>query len=305
MRCAQTDTETIPQAQSPSSNRPRNTPVHHMPHDMAPGIGRVQHKTLVLSGKGGVGKSTLAVNIASLLARAGRRVGLLDADIHGPSIPWLLGLEEATNKARDNIILPVDYGDHLKVMSSRFMLARSGEAAIWRGPFKAAMVKDLLEDVLWGELHHLIIDSPPGTGDEPLTVCECIPDLEAVIVTTPQQAVLLTVRKAIDFCRRLDVPVLGVVENMSGFYCPERERAAEGLEVLGGEALCRETGLPFLGRIPFDSHIVDAGDTGQPFAPHYPDREATHALKRVTKTILKLEHVGTTHRTAMTATGAA
>ena len=182
---------------------------------------RVRHKIVVLSGKGGVGKSTVAVNLAVALVAMGKRVGLLDADIHGPSVPTMLGLEQASVEGTEGELVPVDVGG-LKVMSLGFFLRSPDDAVIWRGPMKYGAIRQLLKDVAWGDLDYLIIDSPPGTGDEPLAVCELIGALDgAVVVTTPQKVAAVDVRKSITFCRRLQVPVLGVIENMSGFACPK------------------------------------------------------------------------------------
>ena len=182
---------------------------------------RIRRKIVVLSGKGGVGKSTVAVNIAVALQMAGKRVGLLDIDIHGPSIPTMLGLESETLQGGADGLLPIDL-DGLKVMSLGFLLPDPDKAVIWRGPLKMGVIKQFLKDVAWGDLDYLIIDSPPGTGDEPLSVCQLIGNLDgAVVVTTPQKVAAVDVRKSITFCRQLKVPVLGVVENMSGFACPK------------------------------------------------------------------------------------
>ncbi|HPS03424.1 MAG TPA: Mrp/NBP35 family ATP-binding protein, partial [Candidatus Sumerlaeota bacterium] len=182
---------------------------------------RIRHKVVVLSGKGGVGKSTVAVNIATALMMEGKRVGLLDVDIHGPSVPTMLGLEGQTIIGSDDGLLPIEIGN-LKVMSLGFLLQDPDDAVIWRGPMKMGVIKQFLKDVAWGDLDYLIIDSPPGTGDEPLSVCQLIGSLDgAVVVTTPQRVASVDVRKSIMFCRQLDVTVLGVVENMSGFVCPK------------------------------------------------------------------------------------
>ncbi|MFA5757351.1 MAG: Mrp/NBP35 family ATP-binding protein, partial [Smithellaceae bacterium] len=180
---------------------------------------RIQHKIVVLSGKGGVGKSTVAVNLATALALHGLRVGLLDVDIHGPSVPTMLGLEGESLKGNPGELFPVEFGG-LKVMSLGFLLQNPDDAVIWRGPMKMGVIKQFLTDVNWGDLDYLIIDAPPGTGDEPLSLCQLIQPLTgAVIVTTPQKIAAIDVRKSISFCRRVNVPVLGVVENMSGFVC--------------------------------------------------------------------------------------
>ena len=292
MRNKETSNVHTPQAGLSHSSEARSAPAGKVRRPALPGIGGVRHKIIVLSGKGGVGKSTLAVNMACLLARAGRASGLLDADIHGPSVPGFLGLQGRTNTAQDKVALPVSYGNNLKVMSAGFMLAGCSDAAIWRGPLKTSVIRDLFEDVAWGKLDHLIIDSPPGTGDEPLTVCECVPDLDgAVIITTPQQAALATVRKAINFCQRLHVRVLGIVENMSGMYCPGCNHPIQLFQGEGGETLSRETGLPLLGRIPFDPQIAAACDMGEPFVFRYQDNPTAAIFRTIVHRIYKLEQV--------------
>jgi Mrp family chromosome partitioning ATPase len=230
-------------------------------------MARIAHKILVLSGKGGVGKSTVAANLAVALAARGLGTGLLDIDIHGPSAPKLLGLDGARLMATDDgKIIPVDYSDHLKMMSVGFMLNSSDDAVIWRGPLKYGIIKQFLKDVLWGNLDYLIVDSPPGTGDEPLSVCQLIGDADgAVIVTTPQDVALIDVRKSINFCRQLNMPVLGVVENMSGFVCPHCGKESSIFKNGGGRDMAHDMGVPFLGSIPLEPAIVEQGDAGRPF----------------------------------------
>jgi Mrp family chromosome partitioning ATPase len=173
----------------------------------------IKHKILVLSGKGGVGKSTVAANLAISLTLAGKKVGLLDVDIHGPSIPKLLNLEDRTPQIVDESIIPIELGDNLKVMSLGFLLRGRDDAIIWRGPMKMGAIKQFLQDVEWGNLDYLVIDLPPGTGDEPLSVCQLIDNPDgAIVVTTPQEVALADVRKSIHFCQSLQLPVLGVVK---------------------------------------------------------------------------------------------
>ncbi len=224
---------------------------------------RVRHKVIVLSGKGGVGKSTVAVNLATALMMSGKHVGLLDVDIHGPSIPTMLGLERETIQGSEEGLLPIDIGG-LKVMSMGFLLRNQDDAVIWRGPMKMGVIKQFLKDVVWGDLDYLIIDSPPGTGDEPLSVCQLIGTLDgAVIVTTPQKVAAVDVRKSITFCRRLQVPVLGVVENMSGFVCPKCGEVTQVFLSGGGKRIAEDMNVPFLGAIPMDPKIAEAGDSGR------------------------------------------
>ncbi|MFZ2399241.1 MAG: Mrp/NBP35 family ATP-binding protein [Smithella sp.] len=229
---------------------------------------RIQKKIVVLSGKGGVGKSTVAVNLATALALNGQRVGLLDVDIHGPSVPTMLGLENETLKGGPDGLFPVEFGG-LKIMSLGFLLQNPDDAVIWRGPMKMGVIKQFLTDVHWGDLDYLIIDAPPGTGDEPLSICQLIQPLDgAIIVTTPQKVAAIDVRKSISFCRRLDVPVLGVVENMSGFVCPKCGEITQILPAGGGRIIASDMKVPYLGAIPMDPAIAQSGDTGKVFIYH-------------------------------------
>jgi ATP-binding protein involved in chromosome partitioning len=225
-------------------------------------LGKIKHKVVVLSGKGGVGKSTVAVNLATSLAKMGKRVGLLDVDIHGPSIPTMLGLEDQVLGGTDDSLDPVEIGD-LKVISMGFVLKRLDEAVIWRGPLKMSVIKQFLKDVNWGELDYLIIDCPPGTGDEPLSVCQLIDSLDgAVIVTTPQRVAAVDVQKSITFCRNLQLNVIGIVENMSGFVCPHCNEKTDILPPGGGKITAEKMGVRFLGAIPMDPGIARACDEG-------------------------------------------
>jgi ATP-binding protein involved in chromosome partitioning len=253
-------------------------------------VKQIKHQILVLSGKGGVGKSTVAVNLATSLALSGKSVGLLDIDIHGPSIPKIMNLEEKTVQAVGNVILPVEMTENLKVMSIGFLLRGSDDAVIWRGPMKYQMIKQFLKDVQWGTLDFLIVDSPPGTGDEPLSVFQLLekPD-GAIIVTTPQEVALLDVRKCINFCRNLNLPVLGVLENMSGFVCPNCGQKTDVFKSGGGEIMADQMHVPFLGRIPIDPQIVEACDSGKPFVYHYRQSQTAKAFEKVLNPILKLD----------------
>ena len=210
-------------------------------------MSQIKHKILVLSGKGGVGKSTVAANMAVSLSLTGKNVGLLDIDIHGPSIPKILNLEDKKLMALGDAIMPVPVSANLVVMSIGFMLQDRDNPVIWRGPMKYQMIKQFLKDVQWGRLDYLIIDSPPGTGDEPLSVIQLLekPD-GAVIVTTPQQLALSDVRKGVSFCRSLNLPVIGVIENMSGFICPKCRGKTDIFKSGGGENMALEMNIPFL-----------------------------------------------------------
>ena len=250
---------------------------------------RIGHKVAVLSGKGGVGKSTVAVNLAVALMLAGKRVGLLDVDIHGPSIPTMLGLEGETIRGHVDDLLPVDR-DGLKVMSLGFLLKNPDDAVIWRGLMKIGVIKQFLTDVAWGDLDYLIIDSPPGTGDVPLTICQLIDGLDgAVIVTTPQKVATVDVRKSITFCRQLGVPVLGVVENMSGFACPKCGDITQVLSSGGGRVIAEDMQVPFLGAIPMDPMVAVACDNGRAFVQHYSASPTAKIMQQIIAPIAALD----------------
>jgi len=226
---------------------------------------RIRSKVIVLSGKGGVGKSTVAVNLAVAAARAGLKTGLLDVDVHGPSVPRLLGLESAQVGASGQTLSPVPAMPNLTVMSIGFLLPKRDDAVIWRGPMKYGVIRQFLSEVDWGDLDLLVVDSPPGTGDEPLSVIQLVEDARgAVIVTTPQEVAVADVRRSITFCRQLKLPVLGVVENMSGFRCPSCGEVTALFGTGGGERMAAEMTVPFLGRIPLDRRIAESGDAGRP-----------------------------------------
>ncbi|MDY6935016.1 MAG: Mrp/NBP35 family ATP-binding protein [Spirochaetota bacterium] len=254
---------------------------------------KIDHKIVVLSGKGGVGKSTVAVNLAISLSQKGFRVGLLDIDIHGPSIPKLLGLEEERLYADETgKLIPVVYGESMKVISIGLLIGKGDDAVIWRGPLKYSAIKQFLKDVEWGELDYLIIDSPPGTGDEPLSVCQLIENPDgAIVVTTPQDLAIIDVRKSITFCNKLNMPVLGVIENMSGFVCPHCGSRADIFKSGGGRKMSEDMGVPFLGSIPVETDISEMGDSGKPFISMNSDNktEAGKAFEEIVNKITKME----------------
>lgn len=258
--------------------------------EYARSLGRVAHKVIVMSGKGGVGKSTVAVNLAMSLAMAGRKTGLLDVDLHGPSVPRMLGLQDRGVKAAGNIIFPEKYEDLFWVMSIGFMLKSRSDAIIWRGPSKIAAIQQLLRDVQWQDLDFLIIDAPPGTGDEPLTVCQALPDLDgAIIVTTPQDVAIEDVRKSVTFCRKLGINIIGIVENMSELKCPHCGGGVPLYGTGGGERLAKEEGVPFLGKLPFDNEIMSAAESGKPFVYEYAGTEAAISFSRLLPALLRLK----------------
>jgi ATP-binding protein involved in chromosome partitioning len=228
-------------------------------------MGKIKHKIAVISGKGGVGKSTVTVNLAAAFAGKGFKVGVLDADIHGPSVPKLLGLEGQRVKYGPPGAFPVEGPLGMRVMSIDFFLPEEAPT-IWRGPLKMRAIRQFLVDIVWGELDFLLIDLPPGTGDEPLSVAQLLPDIDGVvIVTMPTGLSSSVVKKAISFAERLNMPVIGVIENMSGFVCPHCGWKTEIFESGGGKKLAEEMGVAFLGSIPIDPKIGVDSDRGEPF----------------------------------------
>lgn len=253
-------------------------------------LGRIKHKLVVLSGKGGVGKSTVAANIAVALSLAGKQVGLLDVDVHGPSIPRLLSLTDAKPHIEKEFIEPVPWSRNLWVMSLGFLLESRDDAVIWRGPMKLGLIRQFLRDVTWGELDYLVVDCPPGTGDEPLAALQTLgPEALAVIVTTPQALSLDDVRRSVTFCRQVGNPVLGIVENMSGFACPSCKAVHNIFGAGGGELLARETGVPFLGRIPLDPEVARSADLGYPILKVAAEGATGQALQRIIAPMLALD----------------
>lgn len=250
-------------------------------------LGRIKNKVLVMSGKGGVGKSTVSVNLALGLAKRGYQVGLMDVDIHGPDVVRMLNMKGTLEppKNPDDLIPPLKYNDNLKVVSLEYMMRDRDEAIIWRGPLKIQAIRQFISDMDWGELDYLIIDAPPGTGDEPLSVAQTIPHVKAVVVTTPQKVALADVRKSINFCKTVKVEIAGVIENMSGLVCPHCHETVNIFKAGGGEALARELDLPFLGKVPMDPMVVLAGDDGTPYLSSDEDSPAVRAFEKVVQAI--------------------
>jgi len=248
----------------------------------------IKQKIVVLSGKGGVGKSTVAVNLAIGLAKEGMKVGLLDVDIHGPSVPMMLGIADKTLEQVGDQLLPVTIGS-LSVMSIGFMLQNRNDAIIWRGPMKTNIIQQFIENVNWGELDYLIVDCPPGTGDEPLSVCQVLNNPEgAIIVTTPQNVATNDVRKSITFCQKINLPIMGVVENMSGFSCPHCNKITHIFKADGGKNIAKEFDIPFLGSLPIAPEIAISGDSGEPFIHKFADSQAGKAFAPVVNKFLTL-----------------
>lgn len=250
---------------------------------------RIKRKVMVLSGKGGVGKSTVAVNLAVAMAMEGKRVGLLDVDIHGPSVPKLLHLEGAGLSADGESLRPVRFplrSGELYVMSIGFLLRGKDDAVIWRGPMKHNVIKQFLRDVDWGELDCLVVDSPPGTGDEPLAAAQLVEGAAgAVIVTTPQEVAVQDVRRCVVFCREVKLPVLGVLENMSAFICPKCGERTAIFGSDGGRLMALEMGVPYLGSIPIEPSVVASGESGEPIVLSRPDSSAAKMFQDIVRTL--------------------
>ena len=249
-------------------------------------MARIKHKIIIASGKGGVGKSTVSVNLARALQIRGSSVGVLDADITGPSIPKLLGIEEQKMRRGPEGIEPADAGG-IKVASMALLLPSKDSAVVWRGPMKMAAIKQFIQDVNWGDLDYLIIDLPPGTSDEPLSVLQLIPDLTgAIIVTTPQEVALLDSSKAVNMVRSMKLPVLGIVENMSGLFCPHCGKAVDIFSTGGGRRMAEEMNVPFLGAIPIDPEVCARGDRGATFTER--ETPAGSSFRKITDKLLAI-----------------
>jgi len=248
-------------------------------------MNEIKHKIMVMSGKGGVGKTTVAVNLALTLSMKGYKIGLLDADIHGPNTPKMLGIENEKPEVIDSNIVPVSV-QNLKVMSMAFLLPNKDSPVIWRGPLKMKAISQFTNDVAWGKLDYIIIDLPPGTGDEPLSVAQLLKSDGALIVTTPQDVALLDSRKAVNFAKELNVPVVGIIENMSGFICPYCGKEIDLFKKGGGEKASKDMNVPFLGSVPIDTKIVESGDSGTPFILDNGNSKAKKAFENI---VLKVE----------------
>lgn len=252
-------------------------------------LGRIKNKIVVMSGKGGVGKTTVATNIAVALSLQGKKVGLLDIDVHGPSVPRLLSLKGKKPHMGDECMEPVPWSKNLSVMSLGFLLEDERQAVIWRGPVKVGLIKQFVEDVMWGDLDYLIVDCPPGTGDEPLSALQTLgPTALAVVVTTPQGVAIDDVRRSLSFVGQVGNRVLGLVENMSGFACPDCGAVHNIFNYGGGEELAKEAGVQFLGRIPMDPEVTHSGDEGFPFMKVHKETATGKALEEVIRPMLHL-----------------
>lgn len=254
---------------------------------------KIKNKVIVMSGKGGVGKSTISVNLAYAIALQGRCVGILDIDIHGPSIAKMTGIEGKYLYPDENgKIRPIEAIHNIHIISIGNMLENNDDPIIWRGPAKIGVIRDFLSEIMWPELDYLIIDCPPGTGDEPLSVIQLIGDVTgSVIVTTPQDVALLDVRKSINFCKKLNVQILGVVENMSGFICPKCGERIDIFKSGGAYKIEKDFNIEILAKIPIEENIVHSADDGKPFVYFYGKTESGKLLNQIAeKIITKIEN---------------
>ncbi|MCK4556188.1 MAG: Mrp/NBP35 family ATP-binding protein [Candidatus Aminicenantes bacterium] len=252
-------------------------------------LAKIKNRLLVFSGKGGVGKSTVSANLALAFAKKGLKVGLLDVDIHGPNLAKMMGVEDKRMEVSPEGIKAVNVNENLKLVSMSFLLQEPDLPVIWRGPMKMKAIQQFLGEVDWGELDWIVVDSPPGTGDEPLSVAQLIPATGAIIVTTPQEVSLMDSRKAVAFAVKLNLKIIGIIENMSGMVCPHCGKKINLFKEGGGEKTALELGVPFLGKIPLDPQIVSSGDEGKPFIATQPDSEASKAFMEIVENIMKVQ----------------
>lgn len=249
---------------------------------------KIKHKIIVMSGKGGVGKTSTAVNLSLALAEAGHRVGIMDVDLHGPDVPRMLGIEGTPELMSNQMLSPMKYSENLSAMSIESFIPGKDDAIIWRGPMKYSAIRQFIGDVDWGALDFLVIDSPPGTGDEPLTVAQIVADARAIIVTTPQEVALADVRKSINFCKTVKMEIFGLIENMSGLNCPHCGEMIDLFGSGGGERTAKQTGIRFLGKIPFDPKVVACGDSGACYQKVHADTAVSRAYADVAQRLSQL-----------------
>jgi len=246
-------------------------------------LDRIKYKFIIMSGKGGVGKTSTTVNLSLALAELGHKVGVMDVDLHGPDVPRMLGLSGMLDVGDNRKLNPISYDKNLSVVSIESLTPTKDEAIIWRGPVKYSAIQQFIADVEWGDLDYLLIDAPPGTGDEPLTVAQIIPDAKAIIVTTPQEVSLADVRKSINFCKTVKMEIFGLIENMSGFACPHCQSVIDLFGSGGGEKTAISAHIPFLGKIPFDQEMVTCGDAGVSFHKLHKDSPVSSGFSAVAK----------------------
>jgi ATP-binding protein involved in chromosome partitioning len=250
-------------------------------------MSKIKHKIAVMSGKGGVGKSTIAVNLAAAFAKKGFKTGVMDADVHGPNVPKMFGLEGKSLKFVKEGIMPIETEEGIKVMSVGFLLSSQDVPIVWRGPAKTGAIKQLFAEVIWDDLDLLIIDNPPGTGDEPLTILQTIPLDGVVLITTPQSVVQEDVIKSVNLVKNLNIPIIGIIENMSGFVCPHCKNEIRIFGKGNGAKMAKEMDVPFLGILPLDVGTSAASDIGTPIVFKEPDSEISVKISQIVDKISK------------------
>jgi ATP-binding protein involved in chromosome partitioning len=272
------------------SQMPKNQKQEQAAQDAAVknSLDKIKNKILVMSGKGGVGKTSTSVNLSIALASKGFKVGIMDVDLHGPDVPRMLGLEGMPEVNQNKKLNPMSYSNNLKAISIESFTPNKDDAIIWRGPLKFSAIRQFIGDVDWGDLDFLVIDSPPGTGDEPLTVAQTITDARAIIVTTPQEVALADVRKSINFCKTVNMEIFGLIENMSGFSCPHCGEMITLFGSGGGKKTADQMGIKFLGSIPFDPKMVVCGDTGACYQEVHSESAVTRAFADVAEKLAGL-----------------
>ncbi len=250
---------------------------------------QVRQKFMVMSGKGGVGKSTIAVNLAMVLADRGFKVGLMDVDVHGPDIMRMLGLQGMSVMDDKRRLQPLAFSENLSVVSMEALMPDKDHAIVWRGPMKHKVIRQFIADVDWGGLDYMVIDAPPGTGDEPVTIARLIRDVQAVIVTTPQEVSLVDVRKSIRFCQIINMKIFGLIENMAGYVCPHCGKTIDIFGAGGGRKTANDFRIPFLGSIPFDPGMVACGDAGLCFHHRHPDSPVARVFADLARAVTGTE----------------
>ena len=264
--------------ESVDAAKQKNNPQAEREANVNTTLAKIKHKVIVMSGKGGVGKTSTSVNLSIALAKKGFKVGIMDVDLHGPDVPRMLGMQGLLDLNAKKKLTPMAYSHNLGAVSVESLTTGKDDAIIWRGPIKFSAIQQFIADVEWGDLDFLIIDSPPGTGDEPLTVAQIISDAQAIIVTTPQEISLADVRKSISFCRTVKMEIFGIIENMSGLVCPHCDEKIELFGSGGGERMAQSMGLDFLGRIPIDPNMVKCADAGVSYQEQYNDSPVSQAF---------------------------
>ena len=251
-------------------------------------LSQIKHIIIVMSGKGGVGKSTVSSNLAAMLSMQGYQTGIMDVDITGPNIPKMFGVEDEKLHVLEEKLIPVTVPPSMKLMSMAFLLPDKDSPVMWRGPVKMGAIKQFIEDVNWGYLDYLVVDMPPGTGDEALSIVQLMPKADGmIIVTTPQDVALLDSRKSLRFGAETRIPIIGIIENMSGFVCPHCGEVTNIFKNGGGEAAARELNVQFLGRVPIEPGVVDAGDSGMPVVLKYPESASAKAFESIVDKVVK------------------